>query len=162
MTSQSTTPTDTVNISDSVAKLVTLHRALTNTVQISNTFVGMAVARPHDTDDIHNTVGVTGNFVQYDTWRPVAKPTDNSLILVCRSPENYHDSPAGLEHMALWTVHPDGSDEHPVLLDCTHNGHGWLRMSHQEWSPNGKWIVLAVETSNSYKLVLVNSSAYGL
>lgn len=135
---------------------------LTDSVGVAGSLRRTPTAEVSDVVAITDSLTIAGVFVQFDSWRPVPKPDDNSLMLVCRTPENYHDSLVALQHLSLWTIRPDGSDEHPVLTDPTINGFGWVRQSHPEWSPDGQTIVLMVETATEYQLVLMNSSAFGL
>lgn len=157
MTAFTASLSDTVGITDSLGRQSVLHRAFSDTVGITEVLRAI-----HNTD----TVGITATldvsssrYVQFDTWRPVARP-DNKLILLCRTPEGEHDSYLGLTNLSLWTVFPDTTNENPVVLPPNVNGFGWTSYGHPEWAPDGNTVVVWVETATSYKLVLIDSSEF--
>ena len=171
------TAADAVQISDT--RLVGTHHGVSDTDNISETIVAHVhrVAFLSDTVGIvahlrdqfahfSDAVGITdsltvhGVFVQYDSWRPVHKP-DATLLLICRTPENYHDTPAGLANMTFWTVEMDGTGEKPAIHSPATNGYGWTAYYHPEWSPDGMNIVMITETSDHYQLTIFNASGFG-
>ncbi len=115
---------------------------------------------------IVNNVGITavlsyaGDLVQFDSWRPVAKP-DNSLILICRTPLGEHDDYVGLTHLVLWTVLSDGTGERTAVSSPADNGYGWDSYAHPEWSPSGEDIVVAAETATEYEIVVLDATGFG-
>jgi hypothetical protein len=231
------TATDTDAISDSVARIVALHKTLADTDQISDVATGvrLALATASDTDQISNTVarivhdvkgiastdqisdtttkavhdsksiltglgidnttgkivhtsvnkantdGITNvvtalvthfvlndcdidasvavalDFIQYDTWRLTPK-YDNSLILVCRTPQVEHDSYTGTTNMTLWTLLPDGTEERKVL--GLPSLYGWDSYNHPEWAPDGNTIAVLAETTDYWHIVLVDATGF--
>lgn len=115
-----------------------------------------------ETVGITDSLGVVSTYVPFDSWRPVPKPDGNELMLVCRTPEGTHDSEEGLEELSFWTIRPDGTGEHQVLTDPTVNGYGWTKQWHPEWSPDGNQIVFVVDDGTETKLILLNSSSFGV
>lgn len=101
--------------------------------------------RPH-------VISTTG----YDSWRPNPKPDANNQILTCRTPVGEHDTGTGLTHITLWIIPADASDE--TLVVDTPTAKGWVSYSHPEWSPSGDDLVLAVETSTQYQLVVLDTA----
>lgn len=154
--------TDTVGITDILSHRLRFVRNLTDTVGITEVLTLRTFATFTNSVGIIDTLAISGVFIPYDTWRPVPKPDDNNIVLVCRTPQGTHDTYAGLTQMTMWTLRPDGTNERQEILDPGSNGFGWLTFSHPEWSPDGDTIVMVVETSAEYKLVLLNSSAFGL
>lgn len=136
-----------------------LSAAINDTVGITNR-IGSNRPRNFDTVGITDVVTLIGNFVQYDTWRPVPRP-DNGLVLVCRTPRGEHDSSTGYTHLALWTVSALGKNEKIAINTPALNGFGWVSFGHPEWSPDGSQVAVWVETSTSYKLMLIDSSGFG-
>lgn len=176
MVTLSASLTDTVGITETFSRRLVFGRPLTDTAGVTETvkiklkinlldtvgIVGHLRQRAYMADSVgmDGTVAVHGSLVQFDTWRPIPKP-DNSLILLCRTPVGEHDSPTGLTHLTLWTILPDGMDEHPVLLSPADNGYGWSSYSHPEWSPSGDDVLVAAETSTTYKLVVLDATGFG-
>jgi hypothetical protein len=149
---------ETVGITDSVATRSKL--TLAETVGISDT-LGIGVTLHNNFQEVvgvTDTLTVSGALVQMDSWRPIPKP-DNSIVLLCRTPVGEHDSPTGLTHLTLWTVFPDGSEEHPAVLSPADNG--WDSYSHPEWAPSGDEIIVAAETSTEYRLVTIDATGFG-
>ena len=151
---------ETFGVVDSLARKIALVGTLTDSVGVVDRLRLKPTARPVDSVGITNAVAVTGMFVQMDTWRPVPKP-DNTMVLVCRTPESLHDSTAGLARMTLWALSPEGNWERPCIASPQDNGYGWTSYSHPEWSPSGNQVVIAVETASAWKIVMLDSSGFG-
>lgn len=159
MTSQSTTPTNTVQISATTARATGIHRALGDAVDIGDLVSIGHVAEMLNEIDISNTVTVGSMFNQFDTWRPVPRP-DNMRVIVCRTPQGDHDD--DLTSMELWTMRPDGTLERKEVGSPAENGFGWVSYAHPEWAPDAENVVVAAETSTQYKLVLLPAAGFGI
>lgn len=177
MTSQSTTPTDTLNISETITRHPAITKALSNTLDISETAVSHVhhlalisdtlnisgatfMAETHqltDELDISEVVSVGGELVQFDSWRSVPR-FDNSLYLLCRTPVGEFDSDEGLADMTVWTVDHDGNNE--IVRISLPSDNSWDSYSHPEWSPDGQTVVLAAETASEYQLILIDASEW--
>lgn len=151
-------PTDTVGITDVLTERVGLQRGFANTVGITDTLVAGHPVFFFEEVGIEGELTVAGDFIQYDTWRPTPNPT-NTLVLLCRTPEGVHDT--DYSQLSLWTVHPLGTSENPEIAVVADNGFGWDSYGHPEWSPDGKNIVVWVETATEWKLMLLNASGFG-
>lgn len=164
----STSIADTVGISNGKVDTKLVHSGATtwrkniaDTVGITDVTVSFFTrATPTGTVGVNASLVVTGNFVQFDTWRPVPKP-DNSLVLVCRTPVGEHDTATGLTHLSLWTITSRGTGEHQVVKTPATNGFGWVSYGHPEWSPDGHQVAVWVETSTQYKLMLIDADGFG-
>ena len=158
---------DSANISAVAGKRVADHISSTADIDALTEVVNVGhFAHVADTVDISALVTqVTGAYIQEDTWRPVALPTNNDCLLVCRSPVPWHDSLLGLQHTSFWIINPKTvsvpySEEWKVLNPPNTNGYGWNTMSHPEWSPDGKTVAFAVQTDTEDQIVLINSAQW--
>ena len=170
---------DTVSITGIQTRILAFPRSLSDTVGITTAFktgvklnivdtVGITdvLHVPQRSADpnpvgIEDSLAVTGVFVQFDSWRPVSRPSDNELILLCRTPLTEHDSYTGLTHLELWTIFADGTHERPEVLSPADNGYGWDSYAHPEWSPSGEDVVVAAETATEYELVVLDATGFG-
>lgn len=104
-------------------------------------------------------------FSPYDRWRPRLRPDTTSVLLCCTQPGN-HDSPAGFEEMTLWIFRANGHERTEVLgtpgsIDdgaATPTPLGWVSYGHPEWSPDGNDLVIFVETSSDYRIVVLDGN----
>ncbi len=154
----SAAPANTVDISETVAINVSVIVNLANTVDISDAIATGVALQDTETNqaEISETVAVTGTLVQFDTWRPVPR-FDNELTLICRTPVGIHDT--DLTDLTVWTVDHEGLNEMTAIGPPSENG--WDSYAHPEWSPDGEEVVVAAETPTEYQLVTLDATGFG-
>jgi Tol biopolymer transport system component len=73
----------------------------------------------------------------YDSWWPKMSP-DHKKILFYRTPAGVHD--IDYTKTSLWVMDSNGAHQHLVLAN---HAYGWTIQGHADWSPRGKWLVMA-------------------
>lgn len=97
-------------------------------------------------------------FQPFDTWRPRFSP-DHVVMLVCRTAPGHHDT--NLTSMTLWAFAPEGFDgDQTRKVKNIPSTYGWTSYGHPEWTPDSTQVVIYVETSTQYQIVLLDSFAW--